>query len=81
MGVRVEVAHRVQPVAQRARLGLEQLDAPRAVTLEDDTIGKVLVRVPAAREHVLRERAEDAHLVRVRVRARVCGQGQGQGET
>ena len=51
----------MQPVAQRARLGLEQLDAPRAVTLEDDTIGKVLVRVPAAREHVLRERAEDAH--------------------
>ena len=59
--VRVEVAHRVQPVAQRARFGLQQLDAPRAVTLEDDAVGKVLVRVPAAREHVLRERAEDAH--------------------
>ena len=61
-----ELVVRVQPMAQRARLGLEQLDAPMPVALEDD-----LVRVRVRVRVMVRVRVRVMVRVMVAVRVRV----------
>ena len=70
--VAVETVMRAEGVAERAHLGLEQAGAVGRVALVHDAVWQeVLVRVPAALQHPVGERAEDADDAREHARDRV----------